>query len=931
MTIVKLDSAARSHTQLTTELINEWVTKIAELLGVGGPEFADDLETLVRALEADYNVHIGSWTSLADDGDHVPWLAEASDEIEWKFWERYERYLRDDQGFPAASTQRLGEITEDTLGRLEAPERPGAWDRRGLVSGQVQSGKTANYAGLIAKALDSGYKLVVVLAGVHNSLRSQTQARIDEAILGFDTRNALRFDQTNGNRIGVGKLAGSFLPVNSFTSSSEKGDFNLSVAKNIGVAVGGNDPIVLVVKKNKSILTNLYKWATALKQEIDPDTGKAIVRGVPVLVIDDEADHASVDTNGPKRGQDPDEVDPSAINRLIRQFLTTFEKSAYVAYTATPFANIFISPDKEHDEAGKDLFPESFIVNLPTPSTYIGPARVFGLAQNVQSNIDEVRGLPIVRPVADYTGWLPDKHKSTATIGPDLPPSLRQAMLSFLIASAVRRLRGQVKKHNSMLVHVTHFTLVQQQVAAQIMDELSDMRDRITFGEGANPVLRTAAEELFASDHARTTNKILAMEDVAHLAGPVPEFAAVWEEMKTVANEAVVNTVNGTSEDALAYVDNPDGLTVIAVGGNKLSRGLTLEGLSVSYYLRASRMYDTLMQMGRWFGYRPNYVDVCRLYTTDTLVKWYTDITSAAEELQAEFDVMSATGRTPRDFGLRVRQHPDGLIISSPSKLRNATSVAISYSGALAETITFTSKGLQPNLDALANLITSIGPENATETNTHDLWSGVPATEVLAFLNAYEPDPAAIRTQPKVLADYIARAVVEDELTSWTVAVANKQDPNDSQEIASRLYGLTTREALESSTARFAIRRLVSPRHELVTLQTGSPEWTRLLAKTLEIWKAKNKGNTLAKPPTTPSPIVARHARDARHGLILIYPLDPAGPATGEFKNEDGLPAIGYAVSFPRAINDVPIAYKVNQVFWDEQYGFDFDDEGGDE
>ncbi len=415
-------------------------------------------------------------------------------EIKWAFWERYERFMREQQGLPPASVTSVADTTDDILARLEAPDRPGAWDRRGLVAGQVQSGKTGNYIGLMTKALDSGYKLVVVLAGVHNSLRSQTQARIDEGILGFDTRKNLRFDQAEGSSmIGVGRVGGRFLPVNSFTSSKQNGDFNLGVARNIGVVVGGNDPIVLVVKKNKSVLTNLYNWATALRKETNPETGRPIVRGVPVLVIDDEADHASVDTNGPKRGQDANETDPTAINLLIRKFLDTFEQSAYVAYTATPFANIFISRDREHRVAGEDLFPRSFIINLPAPSTYLGPARVFGLQGGGPAATEQVDPLPIVRNVTDYDTWLPDGHKADASLQGDLPASLREAMLSFLLGGAVRRLRGQGTKHNSMLVHVTRFTKVQTQVADQVQATLEDFRDRLQFGEGNNPILRAAA------------------------------------------------------------------------------------------------------------------------------------------------------------------------------------------------------------------------------------------------------------------------------------------------------------------------------------------------------------------------------------------------------------------------------------------------------
>jgi hypothetical protein len=938
MVMVKLDSATQARHEITNQLIQEWVMKVSGFLGADGEEFAGDLDQLVRDLEADYNVHVGAWNSLADDGDHVKWLEERKNGgASWPFWERYERYLRDHQGLPPASVRSIDAITDDILGRLEAPDRPGPWDRRGLVAGQVQSGKTGNYTGLIAKALDSGYKLVVVLAGVHNSLRSQTQARIDEGILGFDTRNNLRFDQTEESHlIGVGRLGGKYLPVSSFTSSKQTGDFSLSVAKNIGVAVGGNDPIVLVVKKNKSILTNLYKWATHLRRETDPATGKAIVRGVPVLVIDDEADHASVDTNAPKRGQDPEEVDPTAINGLIRKFLDTFEQTAYVAYTATPFANIFMSPDKQHRDAGEDLFPRSFIVNLPAPSTYIGPARVFGLQEDELNSIDAVDALPIVRDVEDYDDWLPDGHASDTVIGDDLPSSLREAILAFLVGGAIRRLRGQGAKHNSMLIHVTRFTKVQSQVSLQVADELLDMRDRIVLGEGNNPELRRAAEELFHRDYVPTTTEILATTDVAHLAGELPSFDEVWTEMAVIAERTRVHTVNGTSADALEYVDHPDGLSVIAIGGDKLSRGLTLEGLSVSYYLRASKMYDTLMQMGRWFGYRAGYLDVCRLYTTEHLVRWYASITSAAEELQTEFEAMAAIGRSPEDFGLRVRKHPGGLLVTSPAKLRHSATVSVSYSAAVAETVTFAKKFAHNNWLQFERMLISLGLPPDRETAALQVWQSVAPEVVLGFLDGYKADDAAVQAQPKVLAEYIRARVVDSELTSWTVAVADVKGGPESPTISGIKFGLTSRTGLEVTPARYAVRRIGSPRHEILNLQQGTEEWDELLRLTTEAWQASTRKKKAANPPSVPSGLFERHSRPATQGLLIIYPLDPKRAMTGcEGRDPDPkevldghTPLVGFLISLPASTNAEPVSYQVNRVFWDQEYAaFDEHDE----
>lgn len=305
MVTLQLDLARTNGTPVPLQTLREMIDRATSFALATGGQDDFDKEQLARAIEANYNVHVGTWNFLSDDSDHIPWLATHTGvDSSLSFWDRYRRFLRQEEGLPPVAVERLDAITNDILARLEDPQRSGPWDRRGLIAGQVQSGKTANYTGLIAKALDSGYKLVIVLAGVHNSLRSQTQSRIDEGILGFDTRAfRLASKADESSRIGVGKLYGPRLFVHSFTSSANAGDFMLKVAQNLGVIPGGNDPIVLVVKKNKSILTNVYKWATGLAKEREPGSDQFRVRGVPVLVIDDEADHASVNTKAPGSGR----------------------------------------------------------------------------------------------------------------------------------------------------------------------------------------------------------------------------------------------------------------------------------------------------------------------------------------------------------------------------------------------------------------------------------------------------------------------------------------------------------------------------------------------------------------------------------------------------------------------------------------------------
>lgn len=916
---VRLDRAKSQGEAVSSETLRSWVEGAATLLA---PEESIDIDRLTREVEAAYNVHVGDWNALQDNTDHIIWLTDDfRQDNDWRFWERYQRFLEQEQGLSPPAVQALDAVTNDILGRLENPKRAGAWDRRGLVAGQVQSGKTGNYVGLIAKALDAGYKLVVVLAGVHNSLRSQTQARIDMGILGFDTRSYLVAEKAvQSSRIGVGKLAGRHPLVNSFTSSSEKGDFTLRVAQNLGVRLGGDDPIILVVKKNTAILKNLHQWAISLNNYRNANTGRPRIPSVPLLVIDDEADHASVNTNSTDRDEDP-----SKINGHIRRFLNTFDQVSYVAYTATPFANIFISPEEAHPEAGEDLFPRSFIVNLPAPSNYTGPEEVFGLQQDSVSGIDEVQPLPIVRTLDDYQAWLPDRHKSNDSVQSDLPESLKDAVVIFLMSGAVRRIRGQERSHHSMLVHVTRYKKLQLEVAEQVGQYLQEVRQRLQYGEGAEPSLAKRAERLYREDMVPTTENMLQSQGSETLVAELPRFEDLWAALLGVATDTRVHVVNGESADALQYVDHPDGLSVIAIGGDKLSRGLTLEGLTVSYYLRASRMYDTLMQMGRWFGYRPGYLDVCRLYTTGELVDWYERITSASAELQREFEVMAVVRKTPAEFGLRVRQHPDGLLVTSPSKLRNAQRIALSFSGTISETITFDPLKRQANFTSLERLIASMSTDGIRESGAK-IWRHVDPLSITEFLSNYTADKSAVKAQPSRLLTYVNSRLLDDELVSWTVVLADKRD-GVKIHLAGHEIGLTERanHMPDPASTRYTIKRLVSPNHELVDLKPGSERWDEALERTLTSWRDNPRRRQTSSPPDRPSGLWERQLRDPSDGILLLYALDSA---KWRSEGSDPTPFVGFAASFPWSAKAVPQEYMVNEVLLRDQLGWDEDDTG---
>lgn len=901
----------------TPEIIQANVQLVLEMLRAQGEEYIDK-NYLIRDIES----RVVTWrreATILDDSrnDHKIWLPYKRSKIEWRFWKRYERFLMEERGLSEKSINKLDELTDKILERLEDPTREGSWDRRGMIVGQIQSGKTSNYIGLVCKAADAGYKLIIILAGMHKSLRSQTQYRVDQGFLGFDTRLNRAFDREKNLRIGVGNLPGEeFITVHSLTSSDDRGDFNKKVASQVGVIPGGNDPVILVIKKNKSVLKNLINWAVSVRGQPDSAFGRTIVRGTPLIVIDDEADNASVNTNPipvDENGQPLDDYDVSAINGQIRKLLNSFEKSAYIGYTATPFANIFIFPQGETTSHGEDLFPRDFIINLPAPSNYIGPSEIFGL--DTEDQEDPQFGFPVIRIINDYRSFLPDDH-GKEFVPKNLPESLKLAIKSFILTCAIRNARGEKNNHNSMLVHITRFIAVQDIIHQLIAEEITTLRRKYEYERSDSPdSLVRQFEDIFYSDYVPTTQYMKNVHDDCLVTET--SWAQVREHIFDVISRIQVKVINGTARDALDYTDHPDGLSVIAVGGDKLSRGLTLEGLAISYYLRASRMYDTLMQMGRWFGYRPGYADLCRLFTSQDLARWYRDINQASEELRREFDYMAALNATPAEYGLRVRTHPDGLLITAVNKMRSGTIMDLSYSNSIVETIVFHKDQsiISTNLRLTNQFIQSLGPVTDKPHNNF-VWRDVPATNVLDLLAEFIVHTESRKAKPELLSNYIQNQLTKGELTNWTVMLKNNTTAAEAQKInlGGFTVGLTKRTDPTDPVDpdRYVMRqgRFIDPKDEYIDLSEDQ------VAQALDLMI--NDPDRIArslKTPNDPSGPYIRTIRPPQQGLLLIYPLipDETHPTDEAF--------IGLAFSIPRSDNVIPIQYKVNNIYWEQEFG----------
>lgn len=955
----------RSIKNPSSQDINNSIDSVVKIL----PDIITVRESLFNYLAATFAIFSENYRILDTDEGYQPWLKERKKDIHWSFWNRYSNYLRKKIG--PDTINKLDNLTDDILDRLTNPAINGPWDKRGMVVGQVQSGKTGNYTGLINKAADAGYKLIIVLAGMHDSLRSQTQIRIDEGFLGFNSQRSLQYSNTN--KIGVGfynpidsKTGLPIdLPANAMTSSHLDGDFNRKVAQSAGIHLRSSDPIVAVVKKNGSILKNLISWLAVWGDK--QSDGKVLIRNIPFLLIDDEADNASINVSAEK---------VSTINGLIRALLSLFEQSAYVGYTATPFANIFI-PILEQETAkgldlsikdyeflvGQDLFPKDFIINIPAPSNYIGPAKVFGLPSLTSSDKNE-EPLPVIRIIKDYDidyitykkdhsmnfvpsvneelilpkPFVPDKHKKNDPLPDELPNSLRYAIKCFILSSAARRVRNQIDVHNSMLIHVSRFIVWQDRIATLVDAELKFYKNQIEFKTGG---LLNELKIIWEKDFVPTTASIIQDQEIHIDTQVTPISWRILEgEIYAAISKMEVRAVHGDKNIAgLSYhnispldyfVNEQQGmyLSVIAIGGDKLSRGLTLEGLSISYYLRASKMYDTLMQMGRWFGYRPGYVDLCRIFTSDELTRWYKHITIASEELRRDFDYMFLLKKTPKEFGLKVRTHPGQLIITAANKFRYKKIMYLSYSGELKQTFHFRidNQIFANNFKILTELISQLGipiekPLNSFNTKQKYVWKAENNYQaIVSFLSQYRIEKEVIDTNKIV--DYILAQTRMGNLVNWTIAIINNSRFTDEYTIPGlpEKIGLTDRTNISKESGLYEVAKfnITDHRHELIDLSV--PEVKKALTQTEADYKFERPDEIV----DLPSRKRIKWSRSAKNGLLIIYPLNNncqyitdsyTGSKTPERKFISNVPIIGIAISFPEIENDEKIEYAVNAQF----------------
>lgn len=703
----------------------------------------EDSEQIIRHLEHNFNIDQNVGSRLVSV-DYKPWLSELKNrnEIDFFYWNRLKKFYLERGVLPPKVVSILDDDTNDILDYSGNPELEGTWKRRGMVMGHVQSGKTTNYSALICKAADAGYRIIILLAGITNSLRQQTQERLDETFI--------------GKKSVFQAAAQEQLPIINFAAqrrfpvygTSRDRDFSKQAAMTYGISLAAlNEPIIFVTKKNKTTLERLRDW---LK---DQNLSEKI--GEPLLMIDDEADNASINT-----ADNPNQV--TAINKAIREILAMFSRSTYIGYTATPFANIFIDPESETEMLEDDLFPRDFIKALDPPTNYVGASRIFAedgdLGERMIIRLDPEKD--------DYEALLPLRHRRDWGLA-QLPKSLEDAIRAFVITRAVRVLRGQGEQHCSMMINVSRFNDIQHAVHGLVFSYLEKLRNSITINAGLG------AKALQDEEICRISDTYS-----SRFPGLEHSFVDLLPVFAKAVSSISVRTINMRG-GVLDYSRHKEsGLHVIAIGGLALSRGLTLEGLTVSYILRNASASDTLMQMARWFGYRPDYEDICRLYLPDRSADHYEFITGAIEELRSEIKRMELIHMTPNDFGLRVRHDPTAIRITAVNKMRTATAMRIAqdYSGRHIEGYVLYNDDTtnQRNLRLVERLLQTFeGPVEADKSCL--IKREVDVATVFSFMRNFQfpeqhPDLGIISTDRSLFVDYVSDRL-EADLKSWDIAI----------------------------------------------------------------------------------------------------------------------------------------------------------------
>lgn len=818
-----------------------------------------------------------------------------------EYYSRYVSYLRN-KDYPEEVINKMELYTEDILSKCANPGSINSIceKKKGLVIGDVQSGKTANYIALMNMAADYGYQLIVLLAGMTDSLRTQTQTRVDEGFIGANSSTI------NGNieYIGVGEGGIKYFGI---PMTNREYDFIKFIKETTFTTTGDyNKPIVMVVKKNNSTLKQMKDW-------VKPDKFGTKVQNI--LIIDDEADNASVNTKKPGE-------EPSTINKLIRELYNNFPVATYVGYTATPFANILIDPYDDPDN--RDLFPSDFIVQLKEPDNYFGSKKVFMSSKHLRI-LDE-----------EEENFLPVKHKKDDEIFDELPDSLKEAINDFILTNVLRTLKGKARTHRTMMINISRFNPIQEKLCYKIDNYLNKIKYIIeqTYKQSLSdfvrdPFMKKLYEQYIKDDFYESNRKNYS-----------------WDQIQQLLNEeiqkfqiAVFNN-NSSKKGRFNYDDfKNEGARLIAIGGFVLSRGLTLEELLISYFSRNSSAYDTMLQMCRWFGYRPGYEELCRIYISQINIDNFGAVIDAVDDLKDQFREMSLRKKKPIDFGLMIKESPDTLdtklLVTARNKMSTSKEIyrSLNYSGVAVDTSKLfkSPEKNRKNLEVLDKMILNIKKSGKIleEKNKRNMFLDVDKKIVSEFIADLSIPLENKKFDKESLSNYIAES---SDFPLWDVVIATGSDSNENN-------WYYCNKNIKPATRSFEVRsdedfiRISGGNNRLVDPGIFNSGLTNEEIKSV-------KEYAKLKHPDKDSIIASDYLSVAgRKPLLVIYPISliiDNKQSNQELKEdikkgfEEQCVLLGFALGFPGKDSKVMVKYRANQVKV-QQLQMQFEDEDEEE
>lgn len=887
---------------------------------------------------------------------------------------RYLLYLEKELGRSKSMINETERSSLEIIKKIGDPKNTNNFFVKGLVVGSVQSGKTSNFNAVVNSSIDVGYKLIIVLSGIMEDLRRQTQIRTEKEVEGKMV--------AQDKFIGVGKIAsfgqlGQFTDVNQvILPTSTQNDFNRTMQQ---AHFSLNNTNILICKKNTSVLQNLLLW---LNEYLLENNDK---HNIPFLIIDDEADNASINNLGHKGSEYANKI-----NGHIRALLALFNRKTYIGYTATPFANILQDWNKrpetkwkvkdsrnnielEFDQEG-NLFPDDFIELLIPPSNYIGPKNFF--ETRIDIDIKKIEPL-LAEPLNDYIEYFPERveilsddsligvkkynnqrefdsdanaisrfgtyqdyRKSTrATTKYDnfpieIPKSLDEAIKCFIVSIAIRLSRRpelvQSKlfhKHNTMLIHVSRFSDWQCRTKRLIEDKINKIKIRLK-----NDNL--TSEDSIYKEFERIWIKYKYTESINNLKEYLPynyedeylskiDFDDIIRLLVSAIDGIEVKAVNTVERDVLDYENGEK--KYIVIGGNKLSRGFTLEGLTINYFIRNTNYADTLLQMGRWFGYRPGYLDCCKLFTTADTFEKFDQCTWTIEELEEEFRKLSIANKKPKDYATKVLTHPGTLQITRPAVLKNAVVEKWSFEDSLIQTteLKITNESIEKSWSNFKDVYLKYKESFIIDKDKKIISLKTDTEGFVEFLNSQKT------YTEKFLKDELIRFVKlsnqYEKLTNWTIVIKSsgsskkilaKEETGFIEDIQLTIRSSSKREPYKSKLFEDNIFKVSGASSNIIS---GGTDMSFTLSD-IEISKIKEEFNK-TKPGKNPPENVFREKMNDTDGLIVVFLMDLEAVFDNDkliekARNECinlSTPLVGFAIGIPPLKANIAGEYLINK------------------